>query len=511
VAMIGTFPSRASTWPTSDRYASSARTRTVLVGALGIALALVSAAVIVASDGPNLLVVLLPVVLVALAVLARPIVGVYLVFAAAILFEQYEITGLTPITTQFHIFQNISGYTDLPIRVSAADLLMLLTLGSFAARHIGRRREAVRIGAFGKPIAAFLAAFGLGLVIGIARGSGWDPNAVFQELRGGPGQMCLMYFLTVNLVRDRRQVAVLTWELVILIGVKSLQAILNYQQAQSLGLQLEAVTGHEDIIFFDLVIALLALIALSRARTKLRYALLVVVPLAIGAELVTERRVAFIALGAVLLVVGLLYLADGSVRRAVMVGTITAVVAAAYLAAFWDDSGPLGQPARAISGLIDPSSLSERDQNSNHWRDIENRNIAFTIQQLPLTGVGVGQEYLFREEPPSLGDAKYFFWRNITHNTLLWFWLKAGPLGGFVLWFLVARILLLGSTWYARLRGSDLRWVVALPVMATVVWVTFAAVEPAMTFSRGLIVLGALLGLGSTVAGFELSRSKEAL
>jgi hypothetical protein len=498
-------------WPTSDQYAASSRVRAVLVGALGLVLAMVAAAAIVATDGRSPLVVVLPVALVALAVMARPIAGVYIVFASAILFEQYEIVGITTITTQLHMFQNISGYTDIPLRLSAADMLMLLTLASFAARHVGRGREGFRIGSFGMPIGMFLAAFGVGMIIGMARGTGWDPNAVFQELRGGPGQMCLMYFLTVNLVRDRRQVAVLTWELVVLIGVKSLQAILSYQQAQSQGLNLEAVTGHEDIIFFDLVIALLALIVAIRARTRLIYALLVVVPLAIGAELVTERRVAFIALAMVLVVVGLLYLADGRVSRALMLGTITAVVAAGYLFAFWEDSGPLGQPARAISGLIDPSSLSDRDLNSNHWRDIENRNISFTMQQLPLTGVGVGQQYLFREEPPSLGDAKYFFWRNITHNTLLWFWLKAGPLGAFALWFLVARVLLLSSTWYARLRGSDLRWVVALPVMATVVWVMFAAVEPAMTFSRGLIVLGALIGMGSAVAGSELSREREAL
>jgi hypothetical protein len=507
MALIGTLAWRPATWPTSDDYARSARIRTVLVGVFGLVLAAVVAAAIVATDGRTPLVVLLPIALVTLAVVARPITGVYIVFASAILFEQYEIVGITPITTQFHIFQNISGYTDIPLRLSAADVLMLLTLASFAAR----RRGAFRVGSFGKPIGLFLAAFGVGLVIGMARGTGWDPNAVFQELRGGPGQMCLMYLLTVNLVRDRQQVTVLTWELVVLIGVKSLEAILNYQQAQSLGLKLEAVTGHEDIIFFDLVIALLALVVAMRARTRLTYALLVVVPLAIGAELVTERRVAFVALGMALVVVALLYLTDGRVRRALILGTMAALVMTGYLIAFWDDSGPLGQPARAISGLIDPSSLSERDLNSNHWRDIENRNISFTIQQLPLTGVGVGQQYLFREEPPSLGDAKYFFWRNITHNTLLWFWLKAGPLGAFALWFLVARVLLLGSTWYVRLRGSDLRWVVALPVMATVVWVMFAAVEPAMTFSRGLIVLGALIGVGSSVAGFELPREKEAL
>src|ERR1700682_378829 len=119
MALIGTLPSRTATWPTSDQYAWSARVRAVVVGAVALALAIVSAAAIGLTDGRTPLVVLLSVALVTLAVLARPIAGVYIVFASAILFEQYEIVGITTITTQLHMFQNISGYTDIPLCLRA--------------------------------------------------------------------------------------------------------------------------------------------------------------------------------------------------------------------------------------------------------------------------------------------------------------------------------------------------------------------------------------------------------
>ena len=72
------------------------------------------------------------------------------------------------------------------------------------------------------------------------------------------------------------------------------------------------------------------------------------------------------------------------------------------------------------------SSLSRRDQMSDDWRVRENANIAFTIQQLPLTGVGLGQEYLVEQSPPPLPPA-FTYWRYITHNALLWLWLKNIP------------------------------------------------------------------------------------
>src|SRR5207237_56943 len=238
--------------------------------------------------------------------------------------------------------------------------------------------------------------------------------------------------LATNLIRDRAQLFVLLAEFVGLVGVKALQGISNYLGAQSLGLSLEAVTSHEDVVFFDVAIALMVVVALLGLRTKLTYALMALVPVILTAEVLTQRRVGFIALATVVLAM-LMVSATVAPRRVLVLAVVGAIAFGAYAAFFWDESGPVAEPLRAIQTVIDPGAKSARDAGSDHWRDIENRNIASTIRQLPLTGVGVGQQYFFQEEPPPL-PASFPYWRYITHNAVLWLWLKAGPLGALAKW-----------------------------------------------------------------------------
>ena len=117
------------------------------------------------------------------------------------------------------------------------------------------------------------------------------------------------------------------------------------------------------------------------------------------------------------------------------------------------------------------------------------------MQQLPLTGVGLGQQYLFREEPPRLWGFPY--WRYTTHNAVLWLWLKAGPLGGLALWFLVARSVILGAAWHVRLADPWMRWVAALPVFLVLSQLVFSSVDLGLSYSRTMIVFGTVLGLAA--------------
>jgi O-antigen ligase len=136
-----------------------------------------------------------------------------------------------------------------------------------------------------------------------------------------------------------------------------------------------------------------------------------------------------------------------------------------------------------------------RDQLSDQWRVIENRNIEFTMRQVPLTGVGLGQEYLFQQEPPR-PSATFVYWRYMTHNALLWVWLKAGPVGAFALAYLVARVLLVGSALFGRLRG-ELRLVAVLPVALVIAQIIFSSVELGLTYGRTMIVMGVAIGLAA--------------
>jgi O-antigen ligase/polysaccharide polymerase Wzy-like membrane protein len=482
-------------WRSSDEYEARAARSSWVLGAAAVCLAAVFAVLVIASEGDLRLVAPLVAVLVVTAIVAHPIVGLFLLFGAALVLEQYPILGIEPLTAQTRFFQNLSAYTAVPLRLSACDLLMLLTIGS-CARRSATARIAFRTGPFGQPIALYGAAFVIGTAIGAARGGAWDPDTALAELRG-PLYLCASYFVAVNLIRERAHLVALIWGFVLIAGAKSIQGIFNYQVSLGLPYGVDAVTSHEDVVFFDAAVVLAVLAVILGLRNKLTYALLAVQPVILLAELLTQRRVAFVALGTALVAVAMLVFAVAP-RRALLVVAAGIVALGLYLAVFAEDTGPLGEPVRAIRSVIDPSSVEYRDQLSNAWRDIEDRNIQYTVQQLPLTGVGVGQEYLFREEPPKLWGFTY--WRYMTHNAVLWLWLKAGPLGAFALWFLAARVILLGTRWSVHLRDGWLRWAAAFPVVLLICQIVFSSVDLGLTYSRPMIVLGTVLGIGAFLA-----------
>ena len=478
--------------PALVRYPSGARRASLALGAAALALAAAYAVAIVRSGGDTLLLVPLIFAIVVLAVFAHPAMGVYVLFGAALLFEQFAVAGLTPITQYARFFVNLSAYTPIPLRFSMADLLVLLTFASLLAQRLRTTHQPLRMGAFGWAVLAYVGVFALGTAIGVVRGGSWNADVALNEMRA-PFHLCFAYFLAVNLIRDRRQLRVFMWLFVVIVGIKALQGILNYLEAASLSYWIEAVTNHEDVVFFGVAVALMVSALVLGIRTRIVYALLLLQPVILAAELLANRRVGLIGLGVTLVVITLLAVVAHPRRAAVLVA-LGSCVLAAYTTIFWESTGPIAEPIRALRSVVDASAGSLVDQSSNAWREIENQNIAHTVRQLPLTGVGVGQRYLFEREP---SEVPFIYWRFITHNALLWLWLKAGPLGAFALWFLVARTLLVGAALYRRLRDAELRWVVVLPIALVTSQIVFSSVDLGLTYSRMMIVLGTSLGLAA--------------
>jgi len=479
-----------SGWRDSDHYAVSAQRLRMAAVAAALAVAGAYAVAVVALDERVLVFGLLGAALTTLLVFVRPAIGVYTLFAGAVLFEQAGITGLSPITEQVHFFKGFDTFTTIPLHASPADVLLMLSAVALVVSH-AMGRHAMRMGPFGWAVAGYGAVFVIGTLVAIARGS-WNADAAITELRS-PLQMCVMYFLAASLLRQRGQLALLLWIFALLVGVKALQGILNYQESLTLPYALEAVTGHEDVVFFDLAVVLALVMFALGVRTRFAYALLALQPLILGAEILTQRRVGLAALGATLLVVAVLFI-RANPRRGLLLAAAGALTVGAYVGIFWEqDEGLLALPIRTLRAALDPTSVSVRDQSSDNWRLIENRNIEFTIRALPLTGVGVGGRYVQHEQPPSMTYV-FEYWRYITHNALLWLWLKAGPLGGFALWFLVARVILMGSAMFVRIRDPRQRVLTLVPVALIAIQVAFSSVDMGLTHARPMIVLGTVLG-----------------
>jgi hypothetical protein len=432
--------------------------------------------------------------LVGAVICIRPIIGVYIGLAAAVLFEQWGVQGLDPLTAQTHFFDNIAGYSSIDVRLSLADFLIAVTL----AAAIVNKSHGVRTwhgGPVGLPVLLYVGSFAMGAIVGFVRG-GWDSGAMFAELRG-PIYLGALYLLTANLVRTPSQLVRVVQLFVVLVGVKALQGLWNAGVMFDSGLRLEAVTSHEDVIFFDatLVLALAAAVLRGRSRTTLILAALV--PAIVVTELLTQRRVAFIALGAALSV-ALVCLGMVRPRLTFSIAVVAVVFVVGYVAAFWGAEGTLAQPVRAVRGMISPETLSERDRLSNYWRDIENLNIAFTLRDLPLSGVGVGQEYEFQQEPPPLTGFTY--WRYMTHNAVFWIWLKGGLIGFFSFWFLVAQGVAASVRLVRQLPRKGLAMFAFAPLALLVSQVVYSSVDLGLTYSRPMIVLGVGLGLLAALA-----------
>jgi hypothetical protein len=478
-------------WPTADALARAGAIRRALAIAAVIAMTVAYATAVIATEGSPYFVLPFVGTLVGLALMVWPRLGLYTLFAAALLLEEWGIAGLEPITGQLHFFQNVSGYTPIPLRLSAADLLAIFTFAAWLLRRVVRANEPGRLGPIGWPIVAYGGLFIVGFVVGIARGGDWNMSAALAELRG-PIYLCGMYLLTVNLIRDPRHVAVLFRLLVILIAVKALQGVFNYIEMTSGPIWLEAVTAHEDVVFFDLLLALAVGAFVLRFRSRLATALYAVTPLVIVTELITQRRVAFIAMAAALVVLAAL-LSSARPRRTLLLFGTAFVCFLVYAVIAWDQQGLLAQPIRAIKGAIDPTSLNARDLSSNWWRELENTNIAYTLRQLPFTGVGLGQEYLFMREPPELSN--FVYWRYMTHDAVLWVWLKTGIAGFVAFWALVVQSAIVGASLFRRLPSTELKMLALLPVLLVTVQVVFSSVDLGLTYTRTMIALGVMLGL----------------
>lgn len=477
-------------WPSSEQIAARDRRVRYLVAAGVMALAAAYAVAVVAAEGSALLVAPFAGALAGIVLFVWPRSGVYALFGAALLFEEWGIAGLSPVTTLTHFFQNLSGFSEIPVRLSAADLLVVLSVLAWLLRRLVGANPPARMGPLGWPVMAYGAFFVLGMVVGIGRGGAWNQTAALAELRG-PLFLCVTYFLTVNLVREQRHMTILLRLLVVLTVVKAVQGLWNYVDMVNGPVWLDAVTAHEDVVFFNLALVFALAAFVIDARGRLSWMLYAAVPFIVATELVTQRRVAFVALAAALVVLAVLLSVERPRRTALFFGA-SVLVFLAYAALFWDQQGLLAQPVRAIKGILDPTSLSARDLASNWWRQIEDLNVANTIRQLPLTGVGLGQEYLFVREPPALTN--FIYWRYMTHDAVLWVWLKAGVAGMLVFWTLVAQTAIVGARLFRRLPSANLKLVAMLPILLVVIQVVFSTVDLGLTYSRNMIVLGTVLG-----------------
>jgi hypothetical protein len=254
----------------------------------------------------------------------------------------------------------------------------------------------------------------------------------------------------------------------------------------------EAVLGHEEAYIFGVFILLVAALWLFGVRGRLRKTATWLLPLVIAADLANNRRAAWLVLGGgliVLVVIG--YCALPSRRRALNRGALVlAAFSAVYLPAYWNKTGGLAQPARAIHSQISPDP---RDAASNLYRFQENANLKYNIHLGGLLGRGFGVpiDYALPIVDISNVDPNIKY---VPHNGILYIAMRMGVLGMLAFWALLGSAIIAGCR-LARAVDRELAVIGALIASTLVGYALLGSVDQGFFFYRVALITGTLLGL----------------
>src|SRR6185369_14353447 len=70
------------------------------------------------------------------------------------------------------------------------------------------------------------------------------------------------------------------------------------------------------------------------------------------------------------------------------------VFLALYCTVFWNNEGKLGSPVRLVkSGMSNDRETAGERYYSNLYREIEKFDLAWTVRQAPVAGIGFGKKY----------------------------------------------------------------------------------------------------------------------
>jgi hypothetical protein len=234
-----------------------------------------------------------------------------------------------------------------------------------------------------------------------------------------------------------------------------------------------------------------------RASRAKRIALPVMALFALYTYAIAQRRAGVLTLA---LAVGLMLilLAQQNPRIFWRIAPPLAFFSILYLGAFWNSAGALGLPARAVRSALFTSSGNWQEDMSTFYRLIENINIYHTLRQSPLTGVGFGQPFHIIAPMP---DISFFeWWQYITHNSIVWIWMKIGVFGFFSMALLIGAVIVRGVRVVRLIPETavkgwrDLSAIALTAVLYVVMHFTYAYVDMAWDM-QSMIYLGLMIGL----------------
>lgn len=420
-----------------------------------------------------------------------PTMGFFIVVVCAVLFEEDPLQ-YSDLTDKLHIYFWPSSLTGIPER--PIGVLFLLILFAFIAHRFAKRERILRGGALLWPFLGFLACVAFGIAYGLSTGG--TSQTIVLEVRPF-WYLFITYLLAYNLVTQKSQIRAFFWIVIIAAGIKGLQGCYIYFLVihRNLADQNE-IMAHEESFFFAALILLVIIFCLHYRYRPQLYVALAELPFVIIAMLANERRADYVALGVGFMVAWvLIFLVKKQSRKSLVTGLIMfLVVGGGYVVIFATIPGTFSYPARAVVSIVNPGPGDSRDASSNLYRTIEDYDLAFTAKQSFPLGFGFGKEFLQPKPLPNIlsEDPVYLL---IPHNTIYWVWMRLGPLGYLLFWYIIGSIIVRGCLIVRQLQDRYLQTVAIYIVAVTFMEIVVAYADYQLYAFRNVIYLGLLIGI----------------
>jgi hypothetical protein len=301
-----------------------------------------------------------------------------------------------------------------------------------------------------------------------------------------------MIVLTSNLLEKREHYSWLLWSAMLAIAIEALNGLYVFiTEANADFAMFDHTFDHTASIHFNAFIVFVVAAWVFRASIGKRIALTALLPFVGIVYMAMQRRAAFLTLAIALVLVSIFLLKESRIAFSLIMPPLAAF-AVVYVIIFWNSSGALGMPARAIKSVVAEDQANAEDQSSNLYRVLENANISFTIHSSPIMGVGFGQKFYVVYPMP---DISFFeWWEYFPHNSIMWIWLKTGFGGFLAMTFLVGFAIMTGVRAAWRMPGGDLSAVALTATLYLVMHFTFAYADISWD-AQSMMYVGTMMGI----------------
>lgn len=415
-----------------------------------------------------------------------------------LIFDQYGIPEFDPLTYQIDFFRNLKEISYIPFfdggMTNVIEIhLLFIVLSLFISVGIKKDFQFRGIPVWGA-CAVFFACFLFSFLYGLKDGGDlliatWEVRALFY--------LVLMFLITPQLIRTKSQLRGLIWIFIIAITFKAFQAILRFIELGFTTGGLATLSNHEDPVFMvTLFILMVAFIIFKSNNKQLFWLLVLVLPLLLGFYF-GMRRAAYASM-MVSFCVFMVLLHKENRRKFLKVAIPALIFILIYGAAFWNHNGRLGRPVQMVKTGLERPTIEENyeDYHSNLYRENEAYNLAKTIENHPLIGIGFGNAY---DQPVELFAIRFPLMDYIPHNEILWVMVKMGVVGFFAFWFFFNCFVARGVSVYYKLTDPYLKAVAVFIIVAVINQMVVSYFDLQLTYYRNMIYLGCLMGLLKTV------------